>query len=63
MGLAGRPEEPGAFVAFGAEGSDIYVARDIWEQLADGAGRLDVLMPGHGMARFRFEDWTEESTL
>ena len=63
MGLARRPEEPDAFVASRAEGADIYVARDIWEQLTNGAGRLHVLMPGHGMACFRFEDWTEESTL
>jgi len=63
VGLAGRPEEPDAFVAFEAEGVDVYVARDIWDQLAGRAGRLHVLMPGYGMAWFRFDHWEEESML
>ena len=68
MGLAGRPDEPDAFRAFRAEGVDIYVARDIWEQVVSEdaslrAHRLRALMPGYGMACFRLEHWNEESTL
>ena len=48
-------------MVFNGEGADIYVARDVWAQYADETGRLCVLMPGHGMAWFRFERRDEES--
>lgn len=68
MGLAGRPEEPDAFLAFRAEGVDIYVARDVWEEVVAEVGhmrayRLRALVPGYDMAWFRFKGWDEESTL
>lgn len=55
MGLAGRPENVEAFAVFKAEGADIYVARDIWEQLAGDGCSLNALLPGYGMACFHFE--------
>jgi hypothetical protein len=68
VGLAGRPEESDAFLAFRAESTDIYVARDIWEHMASEAGRMSAyrlcaLMPGYDVAWFRFEHCDEESTL
>jgi hypothetical protein len=68
VGLAVRPGEPDAYLVFCAGDVDIYVARDIWEQVASEAGqggayRLCALMPGYDMAWFRFEGWSEELTL
>ena len=62
MGLAGRPEEPAAFLVFRGKDADIYVARDVWERLARETGRLQVLMPGYGTAWFGFEHCDEGPT-
>lgn len=55
MGLAGEPEDRGAYVAFAAAGVTIYLARGLEEQVEREGGRLRVLMPGYGEAEFRFE--------
>jgi hypothetical protein len=55
VGSAGEPKDRGIYLTFEAEGTTIYLARELWEQTAGEGELLRALMPGYGEARFRFE--------
>ena len=55
VGSAGEPEERDIYLTFEAEGTTIYLARELWEQTAAEGELLRALMPGYGEASFRFE--------